>query len=109
MKCALELSEQELDGRQVLIKSATDWETTGRPRGARGSDRKIQQQLQSDSPSLTGKTATQPGQQADNAKLFIGNLPFETERDDCLELLAPFGGVTELRLGQFEDSGKCKG
>lgn len=126
METALTLSEQPLDGRSVLIKAASNFETTGKPRGFRGSDRKLRVSVAGEGESRgegqgqgygqgegqgqgMRRYTYQHQQQPGNAKLFLGNLPFETEREDCVALLAPFGAVTELRLGQFEDSGKCKG
>ncbi|KAG0033315.1 hypothetical protein BGZ81_008785 [Podila clonocystis] len=88
---AIALSEQELDGRKVLIKSSKSYE--GRPMVTKTSVHEK---------SLKQKHAVSP-------TLFIGNLSFQTTRESLQQLFADVGEIRKVRLATFEDSGKCKG
>ncbi|KAF8952149.1 hypothetical protein BGZ52_007834, partial [Haplosporangium bisporale] len=88
---AIALSEQELDGRKVLIKSSKSYE--GRPMVTKTSvHEKAQKQKHAVSPTL-----------------FVGNLSFQTTRESLQKLFEDAGEIRKVRLATFEDSGKCKG
>ncbi|KAF9357120.1 hypothetical protein BGX26_004237 [Mortierella sp. AD094] len=88
---AIKLSETELDGRKVLIKSSKSFE--GRPALSKGAvQEKATKQKHAVSPTL-----------------FIGNLSFQTTREGLQKLFEDCGEIRKVRLATFEDSGKCKG
>ena len=76
------LSETTLFGRALLIKDAN---TTKPPKKRKNTSQ------------LTHPT------------LFVGNLPFETQKQELHDLFDSFGPLGKIRLATFEDSGKCKG
>ena len=41
--------------------------------------------------------------------IFVGNLPFRAEREDVLELFAPFGEITNCSLPLERDTGRKRG
>ncbi|KAI7831224.1 hypothetical protein BC939DRAFT_437959 [Gamsiella multidivaricata] len=88
---AIKLSESELDGRKVLIKSSKSFE--GRPALSKAA---VQEK------SMKQKHAVSP-------TLFIGNLSFQTTRESLHKLFEDCGEIRKVRLATFEDSGKCKG
>jgi RNA recognition motif-containing protein len=90
LKRALELSETLFTGRRVLIKDAKSF--AGRP------DKKPET---SESSTRTSKPP--------NRRIFVGNLGFDTTREDIEEHYTPCGAVSSVHLATFEDSGKCKG
>ncbi|KAI9321884.1 hypothetical protein BX666DRAFT_1906664 [Dichotomocladium elegans] len=94
MEKALELNEQELDGRALLIKKADDFQ---RKDG-----------LAPEEPSKGKKTPLKQ-KNPPCATLFLGNLPFTATRESVQEQFKIFGGMYKVRLATFEDSGKCKG
>ncbi|KAF9375327.1 hypothetical protein BGX21_003813 [Mortierella sp. AD011] len=88
---AIKLSESELDGRKVLIKSSKSFE--GRPALSKGAvQEKATKQKHAVSPTL-----------------FVGNLSFQTTREGLQKLFEDCGEIRKVRLATFEDSGKCKG
>lgn len=99
MNSAVALSETWLDGRALLIKPASDYSTSGRPR----------QTTTASVVSMQSSMAQNPN----NTKLFMGNLSFECTKRDVCSLLQPLlsgpGDIQECRIGQFPDTGKCKG
>ncbi|KAF8939515.1 hypothetical protein EDD21DRAFT_360672 [Dissophora ornata] len=88
---AIKLSESDLDGRKVLIKSSKSFE--GRPALSKAA---VQEK------SLKQKHAVSP-------TLFIGNLSFQSTREGLQKLFEDCGEIRKVRLATFEDSGKCKG
>lgn len=83
MNIAVTLSEQELNGRKLLIKQGTNFE--GRP-------------------AKVEKEGNPPSR-----ILFVGNLAFDTT-DELLEThFRHCGEIMKIRMATFEDSGKCKG
>ncbi len=84
---ALQLSEKLLGGRRVLIKSSKDFE--GRP------DKSRTEQHSSEKPP--------------SKRVFIGNLGFDTTKEDLENHFQTCGTVTNIHMATFEDSGKCKG
>jgi RNA recognition motif-containing protein len=84
---AIELSEQLLSGRRVLIKNAKSFE--GRPK-------KTKEEIRSD-----GKPPSK--------KIFVGNLSFDTTEESLREHFERCGAIESLMVASFQDSGKCKG
>jgi RNA recognition motif-containing protein len=90
---ALLLSETELSGRRVLIKNNVDFEVKGKPRGASGAI----------------KEAKKQPQQIESDRVFVGNLSFESSQNGVQAAFNKFGDVKNVKMSEFEDSGKCKG
>ncbi|ORX61394.1 RNA-binding domain-containing protein [Hesseltinella vesiculosa] len=84
---AIGKSEQRLDGRSLLIKSASDYQ---RKDGL--NKKEIKKHKNPPCPTL-----------------FIGNLPFTATKESLQEVFEWAGPIRSVRLGTFEDSGKCKG
>ncbi|CAO3652563.1 unnamed protein product [Cunninghamella echinulata] len=82
-------SEQKLDGRSLLIKDAKDY---NRKDGIQPPTKESKKQKNPPCPTL-----------------FVGNLDFNTTREMLQEVFAWAGEIRSVRLGTFEDSGKCKG
>ncbi|KAK2850640.1 hypothetical protein FQN49_005463 [Arthroderma sp. PD_2] len=91
VELALALSEELVSGRRVLIKDATNFE--GRP------EKKPEQDGEG------SKTVGNPP----SKKIFVGNLAFDTTKEDLEEHYSPCGAITHVHVATFEDSGKCKG
>ncbi|EEB06607.1 RNA-binding protein Rnp24 [Schizosaccharomyces japonicus yFS275] len=89
---ALACSEHALNGRNVLIKSSTDY--TGRPDKV--------------TVSKTEKIAARPANPP-SSTLFVGNLPFDATKETLSEYFGDAGRIRRVRLMTFEDTGKCKG
>lgn len=87
IELAIELSEQLLSGRRVLIKNAKSFE--GRPKKTKEETR------------AEGKPPSK--------KIFIGNLSFDVTEESLREHFERCGPIETLKVAQFEDSGKCKG
>ncbi|KAG7885093.1 hypothetical protein KL938_001350 [Ogataea parapolymorpha] len=85
VETAIALSEQELNGRRLLIKDANSFE--GRPQ-------KAEEPLSKNPPSRV---------------LFVGNLSFDTTEELLEEHFRHCGEIVRIRMATFEDSGKCKG
>jgi RNA recognition motif-containing protein len=83
----IELSEQLLGGRRVLIKNNKSFE--GRPQ-------KTKEESRND-----GKPPSK--------RVFLGNLSFDTAEDSLKEHFEKCGAIANVKVAQFEDSGKCKG
>ncbi|KAH8756162.1 putative RNA-binding protein rnp24 [Hyaloscypha finlandica] len=83
----IELSEQLLGGRRVLIKNNKSFE--GRPQ-------KTKEESRND-----GKPPSK--------RVFLGNLSFDTTEDSLKEHFEKCGAIANVKVAQFEDSGKCKG
>jgi RNA recognition motif-containing protein len=84
---AIELSEQLLSGRRLLIKDHKSFE--GRPE-------KTKEESRND-----GKPP--------NKRVFLGNLAFDTTEETIKEHFQKCGPVESVKVATFEDSGKCKG
>ncbi|KAL9594503.1 MAG: hypothetical protein Q9219_006997 [cf. Caloplaca sp. 3 TL-2023] len=91
---ALCLSETLLSGRKVLVKDAHDFE--GRP-------------VKTDNDDASQQTPTRGTKGVPTRKIFMGNLPFDTDKAELEEHFSPCGDVLEVHIATFEDSGKCKG
>lgn len=86
---ALALSEKLVSGRACLIKKSDSFE--GRPK-------------------VTAVTeAAKVSEKEPSKRIFVGNLGFDTTREELGEHFAQAGKVEDVFLATFEDSGKCKG
>ncbi|OCH90967.1 hypothetical protein OBBRIDRAFT_559083 [Obba rivulosa] len=125
---AITLSENPLDGRRLLIKDGDDF--AGRPSPSTPSA--AEGSADAGTSKLTGHTKTaqkilRNQKQPAGPTLFLGNLGFETTEQSIRQMLdshrskppkndtgeAEEGGagkwIRKIRMGTFEDSGKCKG
>jgi len=84
---AIELSEQLLGGRRVLIKNSKSFE--GRPEKTKEESR------------AEGKPP--------NKRVFLGNLRFDATEESVKEHFEKCGAIESVKVATFEDSGKCKG
>ncbi|KAI9699714.1 MAG: hypothetical protein M1836_002748 [Candelina mexicana] len=89
---ALGLSETLLTGRRVLIKNSKSFE--GRPEKSTNSD---------------GPSTTLKGNKPPSKRIFVGNLGFDTTKEDLEEHFRACGDVADVHMATFEDTGKCKG
>lgn len=86
---AMALSEKLISGRACLIKNANSFE--GRPK-------------------VTAATeAAKVSEKEPSKRIFVGNLDFDTTREELGEHFKQAGQVDDVFLATFEDSGKCKG
>ncbi|KAL2862952.1 putative RNA binding protein Rnp24 [Aspergillus lucknowensis] len=92
VKEALELSEQLLSGRRVLIKEAKNFQ--GRPEKQEGGK-------DAHSAAASGR--------APSKRLFVGNLGFDATKEILEQHFSKCGTVASVHLATFQDSGKCKG
>lgn len=83
---ALQLSEKLVGGRRVLIKRSKDFQ--GRP-------------------DLTSKTPE--SKKASSKRMFVGNLEFDTNKENLEHHFGVCGPIHDVHMATFEDSGKCKG
>ncbi|PWN48834.1 hypothetical protein IE53DRAFT_306582, partial [Violaceomyces palustris] len=140
VKSAIQLSENPLDGRKLLIKSGSDY--TGRPEidptnlaaltGMEGEDQGASSLAGLGKKGKTGLTKTaqkilRSQKHPPGPTLFVGNLSFQSTEEGIRELLENSArrrdewskgekqgtirgaGIRKVRMGTFEDTGKCKG
>ena len=88
---AVGLSEKLLTGRRVLIKDSKSFE--GRPEKPK--DDSVLKDIKSGKPP--------------SKRIFVGNLAFETTKEDLEKHFQWCGEVLDVHVATFEDSGKCKG
>lgn len=100
---AIFLSEKLMTGRRLLIKDAKNFQ--GRP------DKSAQEAAAAaaGTPAGAGVAAAAASGKAPSQRVFVGNLAFETTKEDLEELFAPCGNIADVHVATFEDSGKCKG
>ncbi|KIK29179.1 hypothetical protein PISMIDRAFT_27153 [Pisolithus microcarpus 441] len=131
---AITLSEGHLDGRKLLIKDGNDF--TGRPaKNPDGNDTHGTKSAQTGH-SKTAQKILLNQKQPPAPSLFLGNLGFDVTEDSIRELFESHPsskhgasakekskdedtdgvecegnetGIRKIRMGTFEDSGKCKG
>ncbi|KAI9293432.1 RNA-binding domain-containing protein, partial [Neoconidiobolus thromboides FSU 785] len=89
-KKAIEKSEQELIGRNVLIKDAKNFVKNGKK-----------------APALKAVEAEKEGEVLPT--IFVGNLSFETTKEHIQEVFEKYGEIKKVRISTFEDTGRCKG
>ena len=87
---ALALSEKLLTGRRVLIKDSKSFK--GRPEKSKEQEHAI---------INNGKPPSK--------RIFVGNLAFETTKQDLEEQFSRCGEILDVHIATFEDTGKCKG
>lgn len=87
VESVVSLSEQHLNGRNLLIKNSSSFE--GRP------EADATKLLLLKNPPLR--------------ILFAGNLSFDTTEDNLEEHFRAFGDIVRIRMATFQDTGKCKG
>ncbi|KAI4134826.1 MAG: hypothetical protein LQ347_001206 [Umbilicaria vellea] len=87
---AVALSETLFTGRRVLIKDSKSFE--GRP----------------EKPSEDVVQSVKAGKPPSN-RIFIGNLTFDTTKEDLEANFERCGDIQDVHVATFEDSGKCKG
>lgn len=87
---ALTLSEKLLTGRRVLIKDSKSFE--GRPERTKEQENAVMN---------SGKPPSK--------RVFVGNLTFETTKQDLEEQFRRCGEMLDVHIATFEDTGKCKG
>ncbi|KAJ8067501.1 hypothetical protein OCU04_004845 [Sclerotinia nivalis] len=85
VRMAVELSEQLLTGRRLLIKDNKSFE--GRPEKKEA--------------VVDGKPPSK--------KIFVGNLRFDATEEILKEHFEKCGPIEKIHVATFEDSGKCKG
>ncbi|KAG0652136.1 Nucleolar 13 [Hyphodiscus hymeniophilus] len=84
---AVELSEQLMSGRRLLIKNQKSFE--GRPE-------KTKEETRND-----GKPPS--------TRIFMGNLSYDITEDILKDHFEKCGAIESVKVATFEDSGKCKG
>ncbi|KAL4241891.1 hypothetical protein ABKN59_000599 [Abortiporus biennis] len=123
---AIAMSENMLDGRRLLIKDGSDF--TGRPSTSttKPEDEVGEGKSKPTGMSKTAQKILRVQKQPAGPTLFFGNLGFETTVETLRGLLernhathnktdSTEGGdkdekwLRKIRMGTFEDSGKCKG
>lgn len=87
---AVALSETLFTGRRLLIKDSKSFE--GRP------------EKSSEDASQSVKAGKRPSN-----RIFIGNLTFDTTKEDLQANFERCGEIQDVHVATFEDSGKCKG
>ncbi|KAF2635684.1 RNA-binding domain-containing protein [Massarina eburnea CBS 473.64] len=103
MYSAIALTETRMDNRPLLIKNSRNFE--GRP------DKPKEEEAASG--ATGGAGAARGGRTAEAKapakKIFVGNLAFETTKEDLEEHFGQCGTVEHIHMATFEDSGKSKG
>lgn len=102
---ALKVSETLMTGRKVLIKDAKSFE--GRPEkkaaGAEGEGAVVGGKAGAAAASVAA------GGKPPSKRVFVGNLAFDTTKEDLEQHFGQAGAVEDVHMATFEDSGKCKG
>lgn len=105
---AIALSENELNGRKLLIKDSKSFE--GRPKKEEpepvAADGDVSRKGANGAASETKKPARGT---TGSTKIFVGNLSFNTTEDDLYAHFEKCGKIRWIKVATFEDSGKCKG
>ncbi|KAI6084637.1 RNA-binding domain-containing protein [Hypoxylon rubiginosum] len=103
---AMALTEAELWGRKVLIKSSKSFE--GRPTKEAARAAAISTGANGD-PVTEKKGASAAAAAPPSRKIYVGNLSFQATEEDLREHFEKCGEIEWLKVATFEDSGKCKG
>ncbi|KAH9894454.1 hypothetical protein C8Q73DRAFT_695615 [Cubamyces lactineus] len=113
---AISLSERPLDGRRLLIKDGDDFKGRPTPAPAAEGEGAEASAAKNAGLSKTAQKILRVQKQPPGPTLFFGNLGFETTENSIRALLdshKPKGSeekwIRKVRMGTFEDSGKCKG
>ena len=94
MYSAIALTETRMDRRPLLIKNAKSFE--GRPEKPKETEVHVDTEGR-----INGKLP--------NKKIFVGNLGFESTKEDLQAHFKPCGAIENIHMATFEDTGKCKG
>ncbi|CAK5263120.1 unnamed protein product, partial [Mycena citricolor] len=114
---AVLMSENNLLGRKLLIKDGSDF--TGRPSAPAAAT----EDASGTTHSKTAQKILRIQKQPAAPTLFLGNLAFQTTEEDIRQLFnahrpkkakgdpeeKPEEWIRKIRMGTFEDTGKCKG
>nr|XP_018259767.1 RNA-binding protein rnp24 [Kwoniella dejecticola CBS 10117]OBR81925.1 RNA-binding protein rnp24 [Kwoniella dejecticola CBS 10117] len=92
---AVGLSEKFFEGRKVLIKKGDDHSATPNARTPKPLSTKAED---------LGSSSRRP----ETSSLYMGNLPFDATELAIRDLVEK-SGLKKVRLGAFEDTGRCKG
>ncbi|KAI0332386.1 hypothetical protein GY45DRAFT_1298896 [Cubamyces sp. BRFM 1775] len=113
---AISLSERPLDGRRLLIKDGDDFKGRPTPAPAAEGEGAEANAAKNAGLSKTAQKILRVQKQPPGPTLFFGNLGFETTENSIRELLdshrlkgSEEKWIRKVRMGTFEDSGKCKG
>ncbi|QDS72997.1 hypothetical protein FKW77_008967 [Venturia effusa] len=104
LEAAMNVSETQFnnDQRKVLIKKSSSFE--GRP------EPKTEEDAKKDDNGLSTLTTDKMNTQKPPSKrVFVGNLGFDTTKDDLQNHFGQCGEIADIFMATFEDSGKCKG
>ncbi|KAE9962640.1 hypothetical protein BLS_010185 [Venturia inaequalis] len=104
LEAAIKVSETQFnnDQRKVLIKKSSSFE--GRP------EPKTEEEAKKDDNGLSTLTTDKMNTQKPPSKrVFVGNLGFDTTKDDLQNHFGQCGEIADIFMATFEDSGKCKG
>jgi RNA recognition motif-containing protein len=104
LEAAIKVSETQFnnDQRKVLIKKSSSFE--GRP------EPKTEEEAKKDDNGLSTLAADKMNAQKPPSKrVFVGNLGFDTTKDDLQNHFGQCGEIVDVFMATFEDSGKCKG
>ncbi|KAG8623982.1 hypothetical protein KVT40_008958 [Elsinoe batatas] len=96
---ALQATESVLDGRNVLIKDANNF--SGRP--------EVVAAPAAGAGDATGKAGHGKEGKPKSKRVFVGNLAFDTTREELEGHFGQAGEVEDAFVATFEDTGKCKG
>lgn len=104
MYAAIALTETKMDGRPLLIKNASNFE--GRPEKAKAEEffGDSKEAGKEGKEKAVGKSGNPP-----NKRVFVGNLGFDTTKEDLQAHYGQCGEILDIHMATFEDSGKCKG
>lgn len=104
LEAAVKVSETQFnnDQRKVLIKKSSSFE--GRP------EPKTEEEAKKDDNGLSTLTTDKMNTQKPPSKrVFVGNLGFDTTKDDLQNHFGQCGEIADIFMATFEDSGKSKG
>jgi hypothetical protein len=103
LQAALELTETPMgdSARKVLIKRAESFD--GRP------DEHASAAAAKGSAGGRVELSKANTQKPPSKRVFVGNLGFDTTKEDLESHFGQCGTVTDVHMATFEDSGKCKG
>ncbi|TID16551.1 hypothetical protein E6O75_ATG11669 [Venturia nashicola] len=104
LEAAIKVSETQFnnDQRKVLIKKSSSFE--GRP------EPKTEEEAKKDDNGLSTLTTDKMNTQKPPSKrVFVGNLGFDTTKDDLQNHFGQCGEIADIFMATFEDSGKSKG
>ncbi|KAK4148028.1 uncharacterized protein C8A04DRAFT_8561 [Dichotomopilus funicola] len=105
---AIALSETEWHGRKLLIKDSKSFEGRPKKEPAPVSADGTNGNANANGLPADGKTSAAHGA-GGSTKIFVGNMSFNTTKDDLHAHFEKCGKIRWIKVATFEDSGKCKG